>query len=257
MNEVDDQPKRMLMDSHIKELGYWNSTLQYLLEEDTEFFDIYKRLVSSPYQNQVLDAKSRELILVALSSSPTVLCEKTLKIHMKNAIHHGASEKEILEVLKLVSVLGMHTCAVGIPILLEEVEAHIGPSPEVNLTHTKQKLKDKFIQKMGYWNTFRDVLLDHDEDFFESYYHYLTNPWESEILSPKLKELIYIAIDSSTTHLFHAGIRVHVRNALKCGASFEEMMEVFKLTSAQGINTFYVSIPILESVFSEIRDERE
>ncbi|MEW9673545.1 carboxymuconolactone decarboxylase family protein [Ammoniphilus sp. 3BR4] len=245
---------QMLADSHKEELGYWNSTLKYLCEEDSEFFKIYQRLVSSPYKNNVIDAKSRELIHVALSSSPTNLCEETLKIHMKNAMTHGATEREILEVLKLVSVLGMHTCAVGIPLLMEEYETYSDQSTELNLNSKQQKLKEKFIHKMGYWGSFRDVLLDNDEHFFESYYEYLTNPWESDIISPKLKEFIYIAIDSSTTHLFGAGIRVHIRNALKYGATFEEIMEVFKLTSAQGVNTFYVGVPILKALLAEKRE---
>ncbi|TDK64070.1 gamma-carboxymuconolactone decarboxylase [Bacillus salipaludis] len=230
--------------------GYWNSTLDYLLEQDPEFFEIYKKFVSSPYKNNVLDAKSRELINIALSASPTCLGKETLKIHMENAVTHGATEKEILEVLKLVSVLGMHTCSVGVPILSEESEQYRKRPAEPDLNHNQKKLKESFIDKMGYWNTFRDILLANDEYFFESYFDYLTNPWETEVLSSKLKEFIYIAIDSSTTHLFDVGIRVHIRNALKCGATFEEIMDVFKLTSAQGVNTFYVSIPILKEVLS-------
>ncbi|WP_342043320.1 carboxymuconolactone decarboxylase family protein [Bacillus sp. OTU2372] len=244
----------MSVDTQREELGYWNSTLNYLFEKDPEFFEIYKRFVSTPYKNNVIDAKSRELILVALSSSPTSLCKVTLEIHMKNAISQGATEKEILEVLKLVSVLGVHTCAVSVPSLVDEYEKYSNQSIEPNLNNKQMKLKEHFIDKMGYWNSFRDILLDNDENFFESYSDYLTNPWESNILSPKLKEFIYIAIDSSTTHLFDAGTRVHIRNAFKYGATFEEIMEVFKLTSAQGINTFYVSLPILKDIFSE-KDE--
>lgn len=247
------QSENKLVDDHIEELGYWNSTLQYLLDEDKEFFEIYKKLVSAPYQNNVIDAKSRELINVALSSSPTSLCKETLKIHIENAIDQGATEKEILEVFKLVSVLGMHTCTVGIPLLVDEHEKQGHLREEVCLNNEQREFKEKFINKMGYWNSFRDTLLENDASFFESYYEYLTNPWENDILSAKLKEFIYIAIDSSTTHLFDKGIRVHIKNALKYGATFEEIMEVFKLTSAQGINTFYVSVPVLKTVISEKR----
>ncbi|TWD89621.1 alkylhydroperoxidase/carboxymuconolactone decarboxylase family protein YurZ [Neobacillus bataviensis] len=244
----------MSVNTQREELGYWNSTLNYLFEKDPEFFEIYKRFVSTPYKNNVIDAKSRELILVALSSSPTSLCKETLELHMKNAVSQGATEKEILEVLKLISVLGVHTCAVSVPSLVDEYEKYSNQSIEPNLNNKQKKLKEHFIDKMGYWNSFRDILLDNDENFFESYSDYLTNPWESNLLSPKLKEFIYIAIDSSTTHLFDAGTRVHIRNAFKYGATFEEIMEVFKLTSAQGVNTFYVSLPILKDIFSE-KDE--
>jgi AhpD family alkylhydroperoxidase len=242
--------KKQPVETKTEELGSMNSTLAYLAERDPEFFEIYKRFVSTPYKNNVIDAKSRELINVALSSSPTSLCKETLEFHMKNAVAQGATEDEILEVLKLVSVLGVHTCAVSVPSLVDEFEKYSKQSIEPNLSNKQRKVKENFIDKMGYWNSFRDILLDNDEDFFESYSDYLTNPWENNILSSKLKEFIYIAIDSSTTHLFDAGTRVHIRNAFKYGATYEEIMEVFKLTSAQGVNTFYVSIPILKDVFS-------
>jgi alkylhydroperoxidase/carboxymuconolactone decarboxylase family protein YurZ len=241
----------MIQASFKEKLGYWNAVLQDLLEKDSRLFEIYTRFVSAPYINNVIDAKSRELINVALSASPISLCKESLKMYMKNAMSHGATEREIIEVLKLVSVLGMHTCGVGVPILVEEYNAFRNQPKETVLNEKQQELKKKFVDKMGYWNAFRDTLLENDEDFFESYYDYLTNPWESNVLSSKLKELIYIAIDSSTTHLYGPGIRTHIRNALNCGATFEEIMEVFKLTSAQGTNTFYVCIPVLNEIFSE------
>lgn len=233
--------------SYEKDLGYWNSTLSYLAEKDPEFFAIYKKLVATPYKNNILDAKSRELINVALSSAPTNLSTGTLRTHIENAIDQGATEKEILEVFKLVSVLGMHTCAVGVPILVEETGAFV----DAKLDAHQEELKEKFIQKMGYWHSFRDTLLLNDEPFFESYYQFLTNPWENDILSPKLKEFIYIAVDIATTHLFAVGTRVHIQSALRQGATFEEIMEVLKITSAQGVDTFYAGIPILRSVLAE------
>ncbi|KKK36922.1 hypothetical protein WQ57_16805 [Mesobacillus campisalis] len=243
---MDEEGKRQAA-SYREQLGYWNQTLEYLLENDEEFFKIYKKLVSSPYKNNILDAKSRELINVALSSAPTNLSKDTLEVHIENALDQGATEKEILEVFKLVSVLGMHTCAVGVPILVDETGKYEG----AELNGRQEELKQKFIEKMGYWHEFRNTLLLNDEHFFESYYEFLTNPWENDVLSPKLKEFIYIAIDSATTHLFDVGIRVHIQSALRLGATFEEIMEVFKLTSAQGVDTFYAGIPILESVLAK------
>ncbi|MCM3587857.1 carboxymuconolactone decarboxylase family protein [Mesobacillus maritimus] len=242
-----DDSKKTQEASFKEEVGYWNSTLNYLLDADEEFFEIYKKLVSTPYKNNILDAKSRELINIALSSAPTNLSKDTLETHIENALNQGATEKEILEVFKLVSVLGMHTCAVGVPILVEETGQYEG----VPLNRHQEELKQKFVEKMGYWHDFRNTLLLNDEHFFESYYEFLTNPWETDILSPKLKEFIYIAIDSATTHLFDVGIRVHIRGALKHGATFEEIMEVLKLTSAQGVDTFYAGIPVLESVLAK------
>ena len=40
--------------------------------------------------------------------------------------------------------------------------------------------------------------------------------------------MIYIAIDASTTHMYEPGLKVHIRNALKYGATKAEIMEVYQ-----------------------------
>lgn len=225
--------------------------MQYLKKEDPAFYEIYNRFVSVPCDNNIIDAKSRELINVALSASPTCLCQETLKIHVKNAVKHGATEKEILEVYKMVSAIGVHACGVGVPILVEEVEALSKQPIEVNYDDEQARMKQQYIDKKGYFTPFHGYLLDNDRRFFERYADYLSNPLETNLLDPKLKEFIYIAINVSTTHLYAAGIRTHIRIALKLGATYEEIMEVFKLASAQGRNTFYVGIPILKEIFAK------
>ena len=37
-------------------------------------------------------------------------------------MEYGATKEEIIEVYQLVSVLGIHTCTLGIPVLVEELE---------------------------------------------------------------------------------------------------------------------------------------
>ncbi|MDF2471321.1 MAG: carboxymuconolactone decarboxylase, partial [Rhodococcus erythropolis] len=37
------------------------------------------------------------------------------------ALDMGVTPKEILEVLKLTTVVGIHSCNVGVPILMEEI----------------------------------------------------------------------------------------------------------------------------------------
>lgn len=250
--EANSNTNKTISNAQLKEMGYWDSTMEYLSTIDSSFYTIYKDFLLTPYTNNIFDAKTIELIHIAINASPTNLCQSKLEMHIKNAIIHGATIEEIFEVLKLVSVLGMHTCAVGIPILEDEYNAYSNHSMSVCLNEKQTEQKNQFIKKMGYWNRFRDILLVNDGQFFESYLKYLTNPWEKDIISEKLKEFIYIAIDSSTTHLFEKGLRIHIRNALKYGATFEEIMEIFKIVSTQGSSTFHISLPILEEAISEI-----
>ena len=114
------------------------------------------------------------------------------------------------------------------------------------LSERQKQIKEKFIKERGYWSEERwGPVLRIDPDFFEAYLNFSAVPWKKGVLPPKIKELIYIAIDASTTHLYESGIRRHIINALKYGATWEEIMEVFELTSVLGIHTCTVGVPIL------------
>ncbi|MEV4601048.1 carboxymuconolactone decarboxylase family protein [Amycolatopsis sp. NPDC049253] len=109
----------------------------------------------------------------------------------------------------------------------------------------QNKLRDTFLAERGYWNTFWEGLLSLDPDFFEAYLNFSAVPWRKGVLEPKVKELIYTAIDASTTHLYEPGLRQHIRNALGYGATKEEIMEVLELTSVLGIHTCTLGVPVL------------
>jgi alkylhydroperoxidase/carboxymuconolactone decarboxylase family protein YurZ len=112
-------------------------------------------------------------------------------------------------------------------------------------SHRTDQLREAFIKERGYWAPFWDGLLNMDPDFFESYLNFSAVPWRKGVLEPKFKELIYTAIDASTTHLYEPGLRQHIRNALSYGATKEEVMEVLELVSVLGIHTCTVGVPIL------------
>jgi alkylhydroperoxidase/carboxymuconolactone decarboxylase family protein YurZ len=113
------------------------------------------------------------------------------------------------------------------------------------LTVEQRELREAFVDKRGYWNPFWEGLLALDPSFFRAYLQFSGVPWEHGVLEPKIKELIYVAIDASTTHLYEPGLRQHVQNALRHGATREEIMEVYELTSVLGIHTCTMGVPVL------------
>jgi len=114
------------------------------------------------------------------------------------------------------------------------------------LSERQKQLKEKFIKERGYWSEgIWGQVLSLDPDFFEAYLNFSAVPWKKGVLPPKIKELIYTAIDASTTHLYEPGLRQHISNALKYGATKEEIMEVLELTSVLGIHTCTMGVPIL------------
>ncbi|MFF5987103.1 MULTISPECIES: carboxymuconolactone decarboxylase family protein [Prauserella] len=115
----------------------------------------------------------------------------------------------------------------------------------VELTERQRELREQFLSERGYWNQFWEGLLSLDPEFFEAYLNFSAVPWRKGVLEPKVRELIYTAIDASTTHLYEPGLRQHIRNALGYGATKEEIMEVLELTSVLGIHTCTLGVPVL------------
>jgi len=72
-----------------------------------------------------------------------------------------------------------------------------------------------------------------------------SHPWERGTLEPKVKEFIYCAFDASATHMFALGLRQHIANAIRYGATAEELMEVLELASGIGVESFALALPAL------------
>jgi alkylhydroperoxidase/carboxymuconolactone decarboxylase family protein YurZ len=101
------------------------------------------------------------------------------------------------------------------------------------------------MRKIGQWNTAWDPFFELDPVFTDEYMAMLAGLYKSGIMSPKEAELLSIALDASVTHLYAPGMRRHIKNALKAGATMEEIMEVLKLCVGLGVQTFNLGLPIL------------
>jgi alkylhydroperoxidase/carboxymuconolactone decarboxylase family protein YurZ len=225
-----------------------------LRELDPDFLEATLRFAAAPTQKETLEPKLRELIGVALAAAATHLHRPRLELHVRLALDQGATVAEILETFELTSVLGIHTTTVAVPILLEELAAAGEEVADRPLSEAEEQLKAEFIRVRGYWSELWDGVLALDPDFFEAYFRFSAVPFEGGVLEPKVKELIYVAIDASTTHLFEPGIRIHVRNALAHGATGAEIMAVLELTAVQGLETVEFGLPVL---LAEARRRRE
>jgi alkylhydroperoxidase/carboxymuconolactone decarboxylase family protein YurZ len=244
MSVALSEKQQNLKERFMSERGYWADFWDDLLIMNAEFFEAYLKFSAVPWKKGELDPKIKELIYVAIDAATTHLYEPGIQAHMQNAFNYGATKEEIMEVFELTSVLGIQTSTVGVPILIEELK-NIGIEVDKVLNDKQNKLKERFIEERGYWSDAWDNILSLDQDFLEAYLDLSSVPWNNGTLEPKVKELIYLAINVSTTHLHEPGIRIHIKNALKYGATKEEIMEVFELVSVLGIHTCTVGVPIL------------
>lgn len=103
--------------------GYWHAFWDEILELDPEVFEAYTDFSSVPWRTGTLEPKVREFIYIAFDTAATHLYVKGLKLHIENALGYGATVGEILEVMEIASLMGMHAVATAAPILVEEAAA--------------------------------------------------------------------------------------------------------------------------------------
>lgn len=222
---------------------------QALRARDPEFFAAWLRWKGAAEGTGHLEPRIRELVGLAVNGAVTHLHEPAMRAHVRASLDAGATAEQVMEVLQLISVLGIHACSLGVSSLSDEMDkAGIAPPAALSapLTARQERIKADFTRDRGYWSPRWEMLLRLDAGFFEGYCGYSSHPWKTGNLAPKEREFMYIAIDASTTHLYDPGLRVHYRNALRHGATMEEILEVLKLTSLIGIQSCALGAAILE-----------
>lgn len=234
-----------IKDEFVAVRGTWSDAWERILELDAEFLDAYRRWSGLPAGQQVLEPKVREFVYIAADAAATHLYTPGIRQHVRAALDAGATAAEIMEVLELTSTLGIHACNIGIPLLIEVLEEEGmrgGPAP---LTARQQELKAEFTANRGYWHEFWDGILELDPELFAAYTEFSSIPWRTGVLAPKVKEFIYTAFDASATHLYVPGLKAHMRNALRLGATTEEIVAVLGIVSVVGIHAATTAAPIL------------
>lgn len=106
--QVVDERRERLKAKFAQERGYWHEFWEGLLELDPDLFEGYLDFSAYPWRYGTLDPKSKEFIYCAFDAAATHLYVPGLKMHMKNAIGYGATAEELMEVLEIVSLIGMH-----------------------------------------------------------------------------------------------------------------------------------------------------
>lgn len=107
----------------VRATGDFNPAWDSVAELDPIWLERFLEMGLRPRVSGALDAKTWELIAIAVDASCTHLYAPGVRRHIKKALEVGATPNEIMAVLEAVAVLGIHSCALGFPILLEEMNA--------------------------------------------------------------------------------------------------------------------------------------
>ena len=230
------------------ETGPWDdASLAQLREWDPKWAETCTRMATNPWRSGVLSRKLAELIGVALNAACTNLNPEGTQRHIRKALDSGATKDEILFVLKCASVMSIHSCSLGAPILLEEAQA-AGLRPTAKTTASTPAC-DK-MKAIGQWNTAWNPIYELDPVWTDEFMATGAGIYGAGTLSDKDIELLSIALDASYTHMYAPGTRRHIHNALKAGATVEEIFEVLKLCVVQGTQACNLGVPILAAELS-------
>ena len=232
----------MASNERTQETGPWDQALAQLREWDPAWAEACAKMTTNPWSSAVLPRKTAELISLAINAACTNLNPDGTRRHIRAALEAGATRDEILFVLKAGSLMSIHSCSLGAPILLEEAKAAgVGPTRK---TSAATPACDA-MRTIGQWNTAWDPFFELDPLWTDQFFATAIPMYRSGVLPPKEIELLSIACDASFTHMYAPGTRRHINAALKLGATMEEIMEVLKLCVVQGVQACNMGVPIL------------
>ena len=225
----------------------WDAALNKLREWDPVWADQCAKATMSPWTRGVLPLKFIELVCVGLNAAGTHLNPDGTRRHIRAAIAAGANREEVLFVLKCASLMAI-PFSFNAPILLQE--ASVGSLEDFGASRRKSSQKvgeaTPAVEKMkaiGQWNEEWDSFLFLAPSWIDQFTAMWTELHERSIFPPKELELLIIAFDAS--NMYGPGARRHIKNALRAGATVDEIVEVLKLGVVLGMQACNLGVTIL------------
>lgn len=123
----------------LRAAGHWNNDWDAMAALSPDWTEQFMRMVSIPLNSPALDARTFELVCIAIDASVTHMFAPGTRRHIRRALDLGVSTEEIMAVLQLTATLGLHTMSLAAPLLQQELRerqasvrdslAQVGQSP--------------------------------------------------------------------------------------------------------------------------------
>jgi len=110
--------------------GQWNQAWDQVAAFDDEWMEKFLDMGTHSVRKGIIDPRTYELIAIAVDASCTHMYSPGVKRHIAKALDLGVTPEEIMAVLQLVAVLGIHSVALGTPHLVDEMNARAMPVPQ-------------------------------------------------------------------------------------------------------------------------------
>ncbi|WP_065755704.1 carboxymuconolactone decarboxylase family protein [Bradyrhizobium paxllaeri] len=122
--------QQALREAYIARFGDFPDFCDQWLRLDPGYFAVLLDLLVGGVAADGLDEQASCLISIALNACFTGLNPSGLRVQIRRALRLGIDTREILQVLQMTAHLGVHACAVGVPILLEAIDERAGGNPD-------------------------------------------------------------------------------------------------------------------------------
>jgi alkylhydroperoxidase/carboxymuconolactone decarboxylase family protein YurZ len=194
--------------------------------------------------------KLMHLLWVAVDLVVTHIYPIGAERHIREAIEHGATVEEIVEVMEIVATVSDRTLETVFPIIVEEAEAAGYTLPGIGreLSQKEEALKAALIRKLGFQPRWLDLFMRIAPEFADAYLAMGHAPLERGALDAKSRALISLAIYSSPALIEASEIRNHAREALVRGATVHEIFSVVQLVGGIGQHAVTAGLPLLAKV---------
>ena len=228
----------------------WAAALNKLREWDPAWAELALKITTNPWTDAVLPRRFIELVCVGLNASQTNLNPDLTRRHIRAALAEGASRKEILFVLKGASVVSINSGSFNAPLLVAEASVStledFGALRKARLQKVAATPGVEKMKALGHWEEDWDSLFFLDPVWTDQYMAMCCELYTENVFSPKELELLLIAFDAASVHIYGPGMRRHIKKALKAGATLDEIVAVLKLGVVQGVQACSLAVTILE-----------
>lgn len=204
-----------------------------------------RRVWSNRTTRGALTPKLVALIGVLLNTSLTHFDAAAARRAMLAARATGASRREILAVLKLATSVGIHSYATAAP----AVRAAALATDTALSTRTAAPLHVlSALRAAGQFNPAWEDIAAWDPEWLDAFAAVGISAWTDGVLDIKSVELHCIAGDASVNHLWSSGVQRHAEAALRAGAAIDEILEVLRIVSLQGLDSLDRGLAILATL---------
>jgi len=117
----DDSPTPV--SARMRAAGNWNPAWDVPAQLDAAYVEKFLAMGAHAMGRGTLDPLTIEFIAIAVDASCIHLYAPGVRRHIRKALELGATRDQVMTVLELVSVLGIHSVALGAPMLIEEAAA--------------------------------------------------------------------------------------------------------------------------------------